>query len=214
MNADMKNTSNIESALCLVLFLTMVLTSCAERECTRGPKEKRKQFVSASYNHFEQGQLFTDVVLGLNVLWDASFRYGNPYKENVGFFVADGLIINPNTENRSDHGKLTALPLNIVDGQLFITLRGIRYHVLAIVHTHPEPFSLPMPTPRNDYQFGYLGIHNYIMDQYNLFDAYKNEQGEEVYNRLGRRTAYNMIPLLIAREMETTSRLVLGANVN
>ena len=159
----------------------------------KGQQEDR--FPSASYNHFEGGVLFTDVEAGLEILWKASFKDGNAYKENLGFFVNDGLLILPNKNNTYKSSKLGALPTLTDSGKFYVKFAGTFIEVLGIIHTHPDVYSRPEPSPQNDYQYSNLGIHNYVMDHINLFDAYKNVKGYEVYKRLGPRHAYDKIPL-------------------
>src|SRR5687767_11204204 len=74
------------------------------------------EFLSLSYNHFEGGVFFSDVEFGLNVLWKASFKKNNAYKENLGFFVPGGLLILPNMENTYNRAKLSALPMQLKAG--------------------------------------------------------------------------------------------------
>jgi hypothetical protein len=147
----------------------------------------KNEFISNVYNHFEGGILFRDVENGLDILWSASFKGKRVYKENAAFFVPDGLLILPNTENTTRSATLSALPVQIREGKVFVLFEGILMPVLGIVHTHID--GLPEPTPRNDYQYGYMGIHNYIMSYADLFDAFKNSQGNEVCNRLGSRSS-------------------------
>ena len=80
-------------------------------------------------------------------------------------------------------------------GKFYVKFEGTFIEVLGIIHTHPDVYSRPEPSPKNDYQYCNLGIHNYVMDHINLFDAYKNTNGHEVYKRLGPRHAYDKIPL-------------------
>lgn len=157
---------------------------------------ERDEFLSLSYNHFEGGVFFSDVEFGLNVLWKASFKKNNTYKENIGFFVPGGFLILPNRENTYNRGNLNAFPKQLKDGTLFVWYNNELLKVLGIIHTHPDIYSEPMPAPLNDYQFCYLGIHNYIMDHRNLFDAYKDSRGRECYQRLGSRRDYYKIPFV------------------
>jgi hypothetical protein len=154
------------------------------------------EFLSLSYNHFEGGVFFSNVELGLNVLWKASFKKNNAYKENIGFFIPGGFLILPNMENTYNRGTLSALPTQVKDGNLFVWYKSTFLKVLGIIHTHPDIYSVPMPSPKNDYQYCYLGIHNYIMDHKNLFDAYKDSRGIECYKRLGTRSDYYRIPFV------------------
>ncbi len=154
------------------------------------------EFLSLSYNHFERGVFFSDVELGLNVLWKASFKKNNAYKENLGFFVPGGFLILPNMENTYNSAKLNALPIQLKEGYPFVLYKSTLLKVLGIIHTHPDLYAEPRPAPINDYQYCYLGIHNYIMDHNNLFDAYKDLRGRECYKRLGARSDYYRIPFV------------------
>src|SRR5215213_3180057 len=124
--------------LAMHTMLATALIGCSLSEYSRSPGIKANPFVSATYNHFEGGVLFKDVAVGVDVLWQASFRNGHTYKENVGFFVPEGLVIAPNKENKFDEGKLTAFPLQIINGSLFIRVGDRPFQVLAIIHTHPD----------------------------------------------------------------------------
>jgi hypothetical protein len=154
------------------------------------------EFLSLSYNHFEGGVFFSNVEFGLNVLWKASFKKNNAYKENLGFFVPGGFLILPNMENTYNRGNLSALPTQVKDGNLLVWYKSASLKVLGIIHTHPDIYSEPRPAPINDYQYCYLGVHNYIMDHNNLFDAYKDSRGRECYKRLGPRSDYYRIPFV------------------
>lgn len=181
------------SPIIFVLVLTLLHTRCSN-EVQLSSHLRQNEFLSLSYNHFKDGVLFTDIQTGLEVLWSASFNDGQVYKENLGVFIPAGLLIFPNTGNTPRSSKLSALPQVIRDKKLFVLFNGEFHEVLAIIHSHPDLNSLPMPSPQRDYQFCYLGIHNYVMDFNNLFDAFKNDRGEEIFVRLGTRTAYTMIP--------------------
>ena len=188
--------------LFLVVIQSILLTfsGCSEKEFqpTHG-NQKQDGFFSLTYNHFEGGVLFADVEMGLNVLWDASFMNGRAYKENIGLFVPGGLLILPNKDNRSNSGRL--VPMQVKNKKLIICFAGETIQVLGIIHTHPDANTERMPSPRNDYQFSYIGIHNYVMGHFDLFDAYKNSQGNEEYIRLGPRDAYHLIPILKRRSI-------------
>jgi len=188
--------SHLNSLAIIVSSVTLILISCSERELVRKPVGLTQGFTSGEFNHFEGGVLFTDVAFGLDVLWKASFQNGRAYKENLGFFVPGGLLISPNKNNSHDHARLNAFFLKVVDGKLYITIANEQLQVLGIIHTHPDERSLRMPTPRNDYQYGFMGIHNYVMGHLDLFDAYKNQNGGEVYKRLGPRSAYDKLPFI------------------
>lgn len=185
--------------VCLLIILAILFTNvaCSKKDFVTGEVKHQQEdrFPSASFNHFENGLLFTDVEVGLGILWEASFKGGSAYKENLGFFVNGGLLILPNKNNTCRAAVLSALQLMTDGGKLYVKFAGNFIEVLGIIHTHPDYSSLPEPSPRNDYQYGFLGIHNYIMDRGNLFDAYKDTEGNEVFRRLGPRSAYHMIPL-------------------
>jgi hypothetical protein len=157
---------------------------------------QRDDFLSLWYNHFEGGVFFSNVEFGLNVLWKASFKKNNAYKENLGFFVPGGFLILPNVENTYNRAKLSALPIQLKDGYPFVLYRSTLLKVLGIIHTHPVIYSEPRPAPINDYQFCYLGIRNYIMGHNNLFEAYKDARGRECYKRLGTRKDFYRIPFV------------------
>ena len=153
-------------------------------------------FPSLTYNHFEGGVFFSNVEFGLDVLWKASFKKNNVYKENLGLFVPGGLLILPNMDNTYNRAKISALPIQLKEGYPFVWYKNTLLKVLGIIHTHPDIYSEPRPAPKNDYQYCYLGIHNYIMDHNNLFDAYKDSSGRECYRRLGPRYDYYRIPFV------------------
>ena len=90
---------------------------------------------------------------------------------------------------------MNALQTKVEDGKLYVNFAGTFTEVLGMIHTHPYYYSRPEPSPRNDYQYCYLGIHSYVMDHSNLLDAYKDQKGHEVYKRLGARNAYDKLPL-------------------
>lgn len=97
---------------------------------------------------------------------------------------------------------LSALQLSIDGRKLYVKFEGNFVEVLGIIHTHPDIHCLPQPSPRNDYQYAFLGIHNYVMDHHNLFDGFKDTKGNEVFTRLGPRTAYHMIPFNEQQRMD------------
>jgi hypothetical protein len=176
-------------------MLALVVTRCAME--VQSPRfSSQKESISFAYDHFKDGVLFADVEYGLEVLWHASFVGRSVYKENLGVFVPEGLLILPNTGNTPWSSKLSALPNVIRNNRLYIIYNGNHHEVLGIIHSHPDINSLPMPTPRNDYQYCYLGIHNYVMDYANLFDAYKDVRGDEAFVRLGNRNEYTRLPLV------------------
>jgi hypothetical protein len=196
----MKTTDKkFNSALCLLIIQAILFTNvaCSKKDflSTEVKRQQKDRFPSATFNHFEDGVLFTDAEAGLNILWDASFKDGGTYKENMGYFINGGLLILPNKDNTDLTARPIVLPVKAEDGKLFVKFRNNYTQVFGIIHTHPEFHSTPGPTPRNDYQFSYLGIHNYVMNHLNLYDAYKDANGYEVYKRLGPRNAYHRIPL-------------------
>ena len=181
------------SRLCLLIIHAILLTHVA---CSRKDfLSTEDRFSSASFNHFESGIFFTDVEFGLNILWEASFKERNPYKENLGFFVKGGLLILPNKYNTKKSARLGALPTKTDDGKLYVQFMDNYIQVFGMIHTHPDFYALREPASRHDYQYGNLGIHNYVMGHLDLFDAYKDSDGVEIYERLGRRNAYHKIPL-------------------
>jgi hypothetical protein len=149
--------------------------------------------LSEFYKHFEDGVLFENVEQGLDMLWGASFKKGRPYKENLGFFTPAGLLILPNEKNEINTSKLCALPLNFKDREMRVLYQGIYLHVLGIIHTHPSFDYNQTPTPNSDFQFGFLGIHNYVMCKNWLFDAYDPINFAE-FKTLGRRDDYHKLP--------------------
>ena len=54
----------------------------------------------------------------------------------------------------------------IDSGKFYVKFAGTFIEVLGIIHTHPDVHSRPEPSPQNDYQYGNLGIHNYVMDHH------------------------------------------------
>ncbi|HET6540228.1 MAG TPA: hypothetical protein VFG46_07075 [Chryseolinea sp.] len=196
----MKTTDKkFNSPLCLlIIMLLLTHVACSKKDflSTDVKHQQEDRFPSASFNHFEGGVLFTDIEAGLEILWKASFKERNTYKENLGFFVKDGLLILPNKNNTYKSSKLGALETRLDSGKFYVKFEGTFIEVLGIIHTHPDIYCRPEPSPQNDYQYCNLGLHNYVMDHINLFDAYKNTSGHEVYKRLGPRHAYDKIPLL------------------
>jgi len=195
------------------MFVLLTFAACSERGLRHAitPVTPGDRFLSATYNHFEGGVLFHDLEYGLNVLWESSFKQGRVYKENAGFFVSQGLVILPNKENTSQSARLSGLPVQIIDNKLYIQFEGNLLEVLGIIHTHIE--GMPEPSPRVDYQYGYMGIHNYVMGYIDIFDAYKDAQGYEVSSRLGPRKAYETIPSHVrnsAPKLKTADLAVLS----
>jgi len=188
---------NSPRPLFILMAMMLPLVSCSKKDFHSSEvKPQEDRFPSASFNHFEGGVLFTDVEAGLEILWKASFKERNTYKENLGYFVQDGLLILPNKNNTYKSSKLGALETMLDSGKFYVKFEGTFIEVLGIIHTHPDIYCRPEPSPQNDYQYCNLGLHNYVMDHINLFDAYKNTSGHEVYKRLGPRHAYDKIPLL------------------
>jgi hypothetical protein len=177
--------------LLMHVFGCLVKTTVAFGQASRG-----KEFLSETYNHFEGGVLFTDIDSGLTVLWQASFKHGRVYKENLGFFVEGGLLIFPNRHNTRHSSSFSELYTFAKDGKLFVAYNGSDLRVLGIIHTHPDKGEIQEPTSGNDYQFSYLGIYNYILSTHNLFIAQKNSYGVEAFERLGARNNYSSIPII------------------
>lgn len=164
----MKISVNQFNLLPLILITTHVVithVACSKKDFISSDTSHEERFPSASFNHFEGGVLFTDVELGLEVLWQASFKDGNAYKENLGFFVHGGLLILPNKYNTCGTARLSALPTKTDGGKLYVRFAGNDIKVFGMIHTHPDVHTRREPTPRNDYQYCYLGIHNYVMDR-------------------------------------------------
>jgi hypothetical protein len=177
------------------ILIAMIIFSCASACKTHKAHmtAELNKSVSAQFNHFENGQLFTDVEKGLDILWEASFINNRAYKENVGLLVSSGLIILPNRNNKVDRGSLGMLPLQVREEKLWVYYNYSWFEVKGIVHTHPDPYCLSRPAPGNDYQFARLGVHNFIIDHSNLFDAFHDLNGDETFVRLGPRNAYRKI---------------------
>jgi hypothetical protein len=202
---------------CLYRSFTAPLTLLLLLNCS--PKEFRPRsiqplvkdkFLSLTFNHFEGGVLFGDVELGMDVLWKASFKDGRTYKENLGFFVSEGLLILPNKNNTAESAQLDALPNYVAGKKLFVLFGDTYLEVLGIIHSHPDVYSLRMPTPRNDYPFSYLGIHNYVMGFLDLLDAYKDPAGNEVFDVLGPRNSYSRIPFAGPKSIPANNSLAIG----
>jgi len=185
------------------------MMSCTEKQFAcheERNKAARKEFVSLQYNHFEGGVLFENTETGLDILWDASFRKSSVYKENAGFFVNGGLLILPNHTNEHNHATITALPTQIIGNKLFVLYREIWLEALGIIHTHPDAYCQARPSPGNDYQYCYLGIHNYVMDRFALYDAHKDRFSRERYTLLGNRNDYHHIPFVAANRFLLANR--------
>ena len=173
----------IRKSFILVWFVavTIITLSSCSVERIQSTAKPRTPFVSANYNHFEGGVLFPNVKEGLEIIWSASFRGRcNPFKENVAFFVTGGLLILPNEHNTVSTGRLSALPVKIFNNTLYVLHNEQLLEVLGIIHTHVDPYGMNTPSPKQDYQFGYLGIHNYVMSYHEIFDAFKDVHGDEV----------------------------------
>lgn len=152
--------------------------------------------------------MIPNVEYGLDILWRSSFKNNKPFKENLAFFVPGGLLILPNHNNTCYSARLSALPVTVLNKKLFVRFQDEWLEVFATIHTHPDTYILPMPTPGKDYQFCYLGIHNYVMDHRNLYDAYKDSFGNECYRRLGNRTAYAMLPLTLSPDSNVVGKSI------
>ena len=192
----------VRKSLILVWFVVVVVftfSSCSV-ERIQSTAKPRTPFVSADYNHFQGGVLFPDLDEGLDVLWRAGFHGHRPVKENVGFFTDGGLLILPNEHNTISTGRLSALPIKIYNSTLYVLHKEQLLEVLGIIHTHIDPYAANTPSTRNDYQFGYLGIHNYVISYHEIFDAYKDESGEETYKSIGSRSDYTIIKARLLRE--------------
>jgi hypothetical protein len=86
-------------------------------------------------------------------------------------------LILPNKNNTFKSSKLGALPTLTDSGKFYVKFGRAFIEVLGIIHTHPDVHSRPQPVPKNDYQYCNLGIHNYVMDHVNLFDAIRTPEG-------------------------------------
>jgi hypothetical protein len=213
VNTNSTIAKRIQSPITFMLMLMLAL-SCSRRDVPQANSaDERKRFVSLEYNHFEEGALFSDVHAGLTILWEASFRNGNnAFKENLAFFLDDGLLILPNNRNTLTSASLTTLRNYVENGKMYVVFKDVPKEVLGIIHTHPDVYSLHMPSPKNDYQFCYMGIHNYIMDNLFLFDAYKDTRGNEVFDILGSRNDYAKIPFVNKSEVTALSVLAKKSN--
>ncbi len=191
----------------LVLILLVHILGCSDKTLLKVTQESdKREFLSEGYNHFEGGVLFTDTEEGLSVLWRSSFKYGRVYKENLGFFLEAGLLILPNYRNTQNSSAYNVMHIFSQDNKLFVAFHGTYLEVLGIIHSHPDRSGIQTPTPGRDYPFGYLGIHNYVMSKYDLFDAYKDCKGIESFKRLGPRNSYANIPLIKSNKAIVASR--------
>ena len=194
-NSWVSTATKTSAACCIAVLLFVLIPSCFAQKLDRKSSSVKHsaQFLSEDYRHFEGGVLFTDLEQGFDVLWYASFKHGRIYKENAAFLIPEGLLILPNSKNTTTAAQLSTLPLQTIENRLNVFFNGEYVPVLAIIHTHIV--GVAEPSPRTDFQYGYLGIHNYVMGFTDIFDAYKNESGSELYQRVGGRAAY---PKLIA----------------
>lgn len=179
-----------------ISILLIEMTACSYKSLEHFNKPAEKKSVSEYYHHFENGLIFSDIESGLNVLWEASFKNGKLYKENIGFFVPQGLLILPNKDNTANSSRFSSLYVFTRHKKLWVEHQGSYIEVLGIVHTHPNDWGMNIPTSRSDYQFGYLGIHNYILTHNDLIDAYLDSKGDETYDRLGKRDSFTKIPFI------------------
>jgi hypothetical protein len=183
-----------------IWITALCTTNCADHLYENGHTAKAKDdFVSATYNHFEGGLIVTDIDEGIDLLWRASFKNGWPYKENLGFLIPEGLLIAPNVANSPTHAKLSVYSAILEHGKLMLNYNGRYYQVLAILHTHPSGISTP--TPRKDFQFGFMGIHNFIISRHRIYDAFKNKKGREVFKCIGNRDSGKMILEITQKEV-------------
>ena len=139
-------------------------------------------------------------------MWRASFRYGKPYKENMGFILPHGILVAPNKNNTSTSAVLAVYPKWVEDGKLLLLYKENIYQVLAIVHTHPHS-SMPEPAPLYDFQYCFMGIHNFVISHHHIFDAWKDKNGNEMFRIIGKRTEYERIGEQVAsRRSQVSSR--------
>ena len=197
--------SNLQKSLYAMMIVCNV--GCTEKHWIRLSGDGRASpevSISDQYNKFEGGILFQNVHQGLDILWEASFNRSTPFKEHLALFIKDGVLICPNNSNTLRSASLSSLPGKVEENKFLVLFKGEYREVLGIIHTHIAGVSTP--TPRNDFQFAYLGIHNYVMSYHDLYDAYKDARGREITKRLGRRWAYAKLPFdglchgLVAKE--------------
>jgi hypothetical protein len=190
----------------LIWITALCNTNCADHVYENSHTAKAKDdFVSATYNHFEGGLIVSDIDEGIDLLWRASFKNGRPYKENLGFLIPEGLLITPNASNSPNNARLSVYRKVIEDEKLWVNYNGHFYQVLAILHTHPHPADLQTPSPRHDFQYGFMGIHNFIISRNHIYDAYKDKKGNEVFRTIGNRHAGSII-LAIAKNENIATR--------
>lgn len=171
-----------------------------------------KEYHSSDFENFANGVLFNDIEFGLNVLWSASFINGRVYKENLGFIVPNGLLIIPNKYNTQYSSKMNSLPLIIQEGKLLVEFQYTFVEVLGIIHTHPNEWGVQSPTPTSDYQYSYLGIHNYILSERYLFDAYKDNKGRETFDQIDAMSASTKILATLGNSNVFTSNPFKGSD--
>jgi len=191
MKKAIKNSGIVFSTVVMISFAA----SCSQKLVA--PSDSFGQegdFLSQDYSHFEGGVLFSDVEYGLKVLWQASFRNRKVYKENIGFFVEGGVLILPNKDNTQTASTISALPIVPANNKIYVEYYGQQMEVLGIVHTHPNPCGSQAPTSGSDFQFAYLGIHNYVIAVGDVYDAYKDRKGRETFERIGSRNELATIP--------------------
>lgn len=178
----------------LVIYTTVIICSsaCSKRNYLAGKTSPPIASVSELYNNFEGGVLFPDLRTGLDILWRASFIGKVPFKEHAAFFTPEGILICPNEHNTLQSASLSALPNKIEGNKLFVLFEGQFRQIIGIIHTHVA--GLPTPAPRNDFQYSYIGIHNYVMSSHDLYDAFRDSYGREVTYRIGARNSYEKLP--------------------
>lgn len=184
---------SLQKGLCALVIVCNV--GCTEKYWIRFSGDRnssRVVSVSEQYNNFEGGVLFHDIHQGLDILWEASFKRTISFKEHLAFFIREGVLICPNKKNTLYSASLGALPVKAEENKFLVLFDGEYREVLGIIHTHIA--GLPEPAPRNDFQYAYLSIHNYVMSYQDLYDAYKDTKGCEVTKRLGPRRAYDKLP--------------------
>jgi hypothetical protein len=178
------------------------MTNCADKLVDIDAADTTKteeQFLSSSYNHFKDGLVVNDIDEGVDLLWRASFRNGRVYKENLGLLIHQGLLIAPNEMNTRNRARLSIYRKTIEDGKLFVLYKEQQHQVFAILHTHPE--GPPVPSPRHDFQYASMGIHNFVISRNHIYDAFKDKKGNEVFRRIGDRSSTDMILAVIKNEL-------------
>jgi hypothetical protein len=187
----------------IVAVLIALFAGCSERlldvDTEKAQQKHKLHFVSARYNHFADGLIIPDINEGADLLWRASFKNGIVYKENLAFLIAEGLLITPNESYSSASANLSVYATIIENGKLMVLYKQRAYAVLGIVHTHPG-YGPPKPTPRYDFQFGYMGVHNFIISRNDIYDAIKDKAGKEMFRRIGARGESHMILAAVRNE--------------